>query len=239
MRVRNVILALLALAATARAKAQSDLLEYRWDIGGGPGLVMPITDGVGFMQSVNMGATLVARRNFNPRMSLRMNLAFLHMSGDTKATFFPLDPGSKTPEGGVYASRQWSRNMLELGCVGELNFWGYGEGPKYKGNKRLTPYILLGVGMMAALGGEKTDIAFLLPVGVGAKYKLAKRLNLGLEWRFTFSTTDRFEADGKQGIALDDPYGIESSGLKNKDQYSTIMVTLTYDISPKYRKCNN
>lgn len=219
--------------------AQGDLLEYRWDIGGGPALVMPITDGVDFMQSVNAGFGLVARRNFNPRMCLRMNLSLLHASGDTKATFFPADPTSGTAEGGEYATRKWSRNMLELGCVGELNFWGYGMGPKYKGNKRVTPYILLGVGVMAAFGGDETNIAVCLPVGVGAKYKVAKRLNIGFEWRFTFTTTDKLEPINKDQIGLSDPYGIKSSGLKNKDQYSTMMLTLTYDISPKYRKCNN
>ncbi|MCF0189293.1 MAG: outer membrane beta-barrel protein [Bacteroidaceae bacterium] len=234
----RILVATLAVAVAATMRAQSDLLEYRWEIGGGPALVFPITDGVSFMQSVNLGGGLVARRNFNPRMGLRMNLSLLHASGNTRSTFIPVDPGSGTPEGGVYASRSWSRNMLEMGCVGELNFWGYGEGPRYKGNKRLTPYILLGVGVMMALGGEKTDVALALPIGLGVKYKVAKRLNLGFEWRFTFTTTDRLEEDGGKP-SLADPYGVKSEGLKNKDQYSTMMVTLTYDISPKYRKCNN
>lgn len=227
------------LSAILPLWAQGDLLEYRWDIGGGPALVMPVTDGVEFMQSVNMGFGLVARRNFNPRMSLRTNLSWLHASGNTKATYMPADPSSMTPEGGQYAWRSWSRNMIDAACVGELNFWGYGDGPTYKGNKRITPYILAGVGLTVALAPQKANVAMNIPVGVGVKYKIANRLNAGLEWRFSFTTTDKLDADGGQYPTLDDPYGIPSEGMKNKDQYSTLMLTLTYDISPKYRKCNN
>ena len=35
------------------------------------------------------------------------------------------------------------------------------------------------------------------------------------------------------------PYGIKSVGLKNKDCYSFTMVYVSYDICPKYRRCNN
>ena len=38
---------------------------------------------------------------------------------------------------------------------------------------------------------------------------------------------------------VDDPYGIESSGLfKNTDCYSTLYVTLTYDLWAKCRTCH-
>lgn len=216
------------------AMAQDGDLEYRWDVGGGASLVFPITDAVGFMSSVNMGFGAVARRQFNARMALRTNMSFLHASGTTKG-FLPVDPNSGTPEGGIATGYSWTRNMVEMCAVGELNFWGYGSGPRYKGNKRITPYILAGLGVGVMFGGSSATGALLIPLGAGVKYRVAPRLNLGFEWRFTFTTTDRME-----GIPqLDDPLGIESSGLKNKDQYSTMMVTLTYDISPKLRKCNN
>ena len=239
MRIRLLITTMLMALATAQVRAQGDLLEYRWDVGGGPALVFPITDGTGFMQSVGVGLAGVARRAFNPRMALRMNLSLLRMSGSTKGTFFPADAWSGTPEGGQFASRRWKRNVIDVAAVGELNFWGYGSGPKYKGNKRVTPYILLGLGFTMAMAPAKTNLALNIPLGAGVKYKVGKRLNLGFEWRFTFTTTDKLEADSKAGLSLSDPYGIKSSGLKNKDQYSTMTVSLTYDISPKYRKCNN
>jgi hypothetical protein len=37
-----------------------------------------------------------------------------------------------------------------------------------------------------------------------------------------------------------DPYGIKSSGLfKNTDSYSTLLVTLSYDIWAKCKTCHN
>jgi hypothetical protein len=48
-----------------------------------------------------------------------------------------------------------------------------------------------------------------------------------------FTTSDRLDG-------VKDPYGIESSGLfKNTDCYSTLQVTLTYDLWAKCKTCNN
>ena len=52
------------------------------------------------------------------------------------------------------------------------------------------------------------------------------------------TTTDKLD-DADYDTHLIDPYGIESGLFKNKDCYTKLMVTLTYDIAPKYRKCNN
>ena len=73
----------------------------------------------------------------------------------------------------------------------------------------------------------------MLPLGVGVKYKLGKRVNLGLEWAVHFSLSD--ELDG-----VKDPYMIKSSGLfKNTDCYSALQLTLTYSFMQKCRTCNS
>ena len=38
---------------------------------------------------------------------------------------------------------------------------------------------------------------------------------------------------------IEDPYKVKSGFLKNKDSYSWTMVYISYDLCPKYRKCNN
>jgi len=78
-----------------------------------------------------------------------------------------------------------------------------------------------------------------IPVGMGVKYKLAERINIGVEWTVRLTTTDKLDVTGKSGLVLDDPYGIEGKGLKNKDSYSLILAYISYDLFPKYRKCNN
>ena len=87
-------------------------------------------------------------------------------------------------------------------------------------------------------GGGSACGALNLPIGVGVKYKMRPRLNIGLEWTMRFSTSDNLDDTGRT-TTLQHPYGIKSVGLKNKDCYSFTMLYVTYDLSPKYRKCNN
>lgn len=72
-----------------------------------------------------------------------------------------------------------------------------------------------------------------MPLGLGVKYKIGPRLNLGLEWAVHFSLSDKLDG-------VKDPYGIESSGLfKNTDCYSALQLTLTYSFMAKCRTCHN
>ena len=76
-------------------------------------------------------------------------------------------------------------------------------------------------------------------MGIGVKYKLAPRLNVGCELSFRFTLSDKLDVTKETPPVLDDPYGIVSDGMKNKDSYAFLGIFLTYDLSPKYRKCNN
>ena len=128
---------------------------------------------------------------------------------------------------------------MDIGAQFEINFLAYGMGAGYKKLSRITPYALVGFGLTIGMGGgapAKGGINF--PVGLGVKYKVKPRLNLGLEWAMHFSTTDGLDITREQR-QLSDPYGIESGFMKNKDSYSFLMFFVTYDIFPKYRKCNN
>lgn len=67
---------------------------------------------------------------------------------------------------------------------------------------------------------------------MGIKYKVAERLNVGLEWAVHFTQSDKLDG-------VKDPYYIESTGLfKNTDCYSTLQLTLTYSFMPKCVTCN-
>ena len=82
-------------------------------------------------------------------------------------------------------------------------------------------------------------VAANIPLGLGLKYKVVSRLNVGCELSFRFTTTDKLDVTDRTAPVLDDPYGIKSGALKNKDSYSFLSIFVTYDLSPKYRKCNN
>lgn len=239
---RTLTLLLLALLTAFTASAQgSDVLEYQQEIGGGVGVSSYVGDAGGtFLSHPGLAASFIWRRNLNQRMTIKTNLALGHISGNTDDVFVPVDPLSKTAEGGARAqSIHFSRNVVDAGAQFELNFLGYGLGAAYKGLSRWTPYMLAGVGICVGFGGDgETTGGLVLPVGLGFRYKLRPRLNLGLEWTVRFSTSDKLD-DADLPTHLADPYGIKGDLFKNRDAYQLLLVSITYDISPKYRKCNN
>lgn len=226
--------------ATARAQ-QGELLQYQQEIGGGIGLSSYIGDaGGGILSHPGMMGTLLWRRNLNQRMVVKTNLAMGHVSGNTEGLFIPTNAWDEVPQGGEPAKPiHFGRNVMDLGAQFELNFLGYGLGQAYKGLKRWTPYVFMGAGVTLVTGGGARAAAGVnIPLGLGFRYKLRPRLNLGLEWSTRFTTTDAIDAT-REGTQLKDPYAIKSGMFKNKDCYTLTYVFITYDISPKYRKCNN
>ncbi|MBQ0049421.1 MAG: hypothetical protein KBT12_04165 [Bacteroidales bacterium] len=234
--LRLLVVLLLSLFSL-QGKAQE--IEYQLELGGGIGPTFYMGDtNSNPLRHMGMMGTVVARRVFNPRMVLKGNLAFAHIAGNTHDTYIPLDAWSETPEGGQPVHLSFGRNLFDLGAQYEMNFWGYGTGEGYKGNSRITPYMLAGVGLTLAVGGGSTDFAFNIPIGVGIKYKVKPRLNLGLEWSVRFTTSDKLDVTN-ESKQLYQPYGVPSNGFKNKDCYSFLLFSITYDMCPKLRKCNN
>lgn len=220
------------------ANAEEEL-EYKMDIGAGLGGCFYIGDAnsAPFANLSAMGA-ITARRILNARMAVKANLAFGHIYGTTDG-FIPTDAYNGMPEGGIPTQVKFSRNVMDLGVQFELNFWGFGTGVGYKGNSRITPYVLAGAGVTLGMGGDAGVCGGMnIPIGLGVKYKLKPRVNLGFEWTMRFSTTDRLDATA-EGTQLKDPYGVESAMFKNKDNYSFAMFFITYEMFPKLRKCNN
>lgn len=218
---------LLCSAATVRA----DNLEYRYEVGvmvGGSSYYgdanyHSLWDNMGLMGGV------VGRYNINPRFAVKGSFAVAGISGNT-ANF-----DNRFPGGDV----EFSRTLFDLGAQFECHFFAYGDGSGYKTTRRLSPYIFAGAGFTFAPEPAENVFTMNLPVGVGVKYKIAPRINLGCELSFRFTFSDDLDVTNGTAPVLNDPYGIKSSGLKNKDSYSFLSISVTYDLSPKYRECNN
>jgi hypothetical protein len=164
---------------------------------------------------------------------LSLNVSYGQLKGSSKdaKTYFPADPSAPTSTT-MPLSYDFKHTVVDAGLRLEYNFWPFGTGFEYRGAKRLTPYVAIGLGMTVAKA-NKTVMGLNMPVGAGVKFKLADRLNLAAEWAMHITTCD--ELDG-----IKDPYGIESSGLfKNTDCYSHFRVSLTYDFWAKCRTCHN
>ncbi|MBD9300123.1 MAG: DUF6089 family protein [Prevotella sp.] len=224
--MRKLLLMLMVLLPAARMSAQDDP-QYRMEIGAGVGTVSYEGDFNGnVLKNMQPMFSALWRYNFDPYKDLRLSATYGKLKGSSKDvdTYYP-----------DYATEEYSfnRNLLDVSLVFEYNFWPYGTGRDYRGAKRLTPYIYGGIGATSASGGgSKSVFTANVPIGLGVKYKLNERMNLGLDWGIHFSLSD--ELDG-----VKDPYQVKSSGMfKNTDCYSMLQLTLTYSFKAKCRTCN-
>ena len=210
--LRNFLLLLCLLFQMQWARAQDDP-QYRMEIGAGVGMVAYEGDLNGniFANQQPMGA-IVGRYNFDPYKDLRLNLAFGKLKGSTDKveTYYP-----------DYQEAPYSFNntLVDMSLVFEYNFWPYGTGRDYRGATFVK-------------GDGKNVFTANVPLGIGAKYKVTDRLNVGVDWTIHFSLND--ELDG-----VKDPYLIKSSGaFKNTDCYSMLQLSLTYSFSERCKTCN-
>lgn len=225
---QRIVYLFLLICISPALKAQ----EYKFEIGGMAG-------GAFYMGDVNKNTPFkelnpafggVFRYNANFRWALKADLMWGKVSGSTDG----LDnvfPGN--------AQASFDRNFFELGGQMEFNFFPYSEKFAYLNTKRLTPYVLLGLGVTVAPGDGSTFAGINVPMGVGLKYKLKNRINLGLEFSFRKLFGDDFDVTDDSNSILKDPYEIKSSGFKNKDWYSFLLLSVTWDFGPRSRPCNN
>jgi len=211
----------------AECSAQQDP-EYRLEIGAGVGALTYLGDYNGNpLKEIQPMGTVLAKYRFTPRQALALNIGYGQLKGSSRnvKTYYPqTEPYS------------FKSSVVDAGLRYEYNFWPYGTGQEYRGAKRLTPYIYIGMGMTIAKpdhGEAKTVTAFNVPLGGGVKYKVGNRVNLGLEWTIHFTTSDLLDG-------MKDPYGIQSSGMfKNTDCYSQLRASVTYDLWQKCKTCHN
>ncbi len=211
-------------------KAQQDD-QYLMEIGVGAGTVSYEGDFNGsIIKDMQPMASIVLRRIFNPYMGLKLDLSYGILKGGSSDvdTFYPEydypDFNSNPYE--------FKNNLIDLSLTYEYNFWPYGTGKDFRGAKRITPFIFLGLGATYVTGGGQNVFTMNVPLGLGVKYKIGSRLNLGLEWAIHFSLSDKLDG-------VKDPYMIKSSGIfKNTDSYSMLRLTLTYSFMKKCVVCN-
>ena len=214
------------LLVAGRASAQDDV-EYRMEIGAAAGLMGYHGDFNGSLtKDLQPMGSLVARYNLSPYMGFKANLSYGKLKGSSTdaRTYYPEQ--AATPY-------DFSNTLADLGVVYEYNFWPYGTGRDYRGAQRLTPGVLIGLGGTYVKTGQKDVFTANMPIGVGIKYKVGARVNVGLEWAMHFSLSDNLDG-------VEDPYGIKSSGIfKNTDCYSTLQLSVTYSFMARCRTCHN
>jgi hypothetical protein len=219
---------LILISCLDQLKAQ----EYEYEIGGGVGTAFYMGDAnkTNLFQSPNIATGAVFRYNHNFRWAYKANLLVGGVSGNTNKSgnVFPNNENSS-----------FSRTFCELGTQVEFNFFHYSDKYQYLGTKKISPYIFTGLGITYG-SGDASFVGLNLPLGMGIKYKLKDRLNLGFEFSFRKLFGDNFDVTNKQGsFDLEDPYNIKSSFFKNKDWYLLSLFSITWDFGQRKNSCVN
>lgn len=158
------------------------------------------------------------------RWAVRGVLSMLGIKGDTA------DMEGVLPGGQNYTFKS---QVYDLGGRVEFNFLPYGIGETYKGLRRWTPYLTIGLGVTLAVCDGSSAFGPNIPMGAGIKYKLKERLNLGLEF-----TVAKVFNDHVDGPILSDLTTIKSSFLKNNDWYSRLSFSITYEFGKRCETCH-
>lgn len=228
--IRRLIVLVIGIQCCAQvAVAQNE--EYLMELGGalGGSFYMGDANSSKLYKNTGLAGGVIARYILNPRMAIKGNLIAGKISGNTE-NFENVYPGS--------ANVKFARTVFDLGAQFEYNFLGYSSEEDFRGNKRFTPYILGGLGITFAPASGTSVFTPNIPIGVGVKYKVASRINLGCEFTMRFTLSDKLDVTRKDGLQLNDPYQIKGKGFKNKDSYSFTVFYITYDMFPRCKGCN-
>lgn len=224
-----IILTVCLANSSIYLKAQDD---YKFEIGGmaGTSFYMGDANKTKLYRNPGLSGGVVFRYNKDLRWSIKNNFVIGKVSGDTK------NSGNKFPFG---YQTSFSRMFYEIGSQVEFNFFNYSDKFAYLGTKRISPYVFIGIGLTLG-SGEKTFIDANVPLGIGVKYKLKDRLNIGFEFSFRKLFSDSFDyTKNTNGLSLDAPYKINSGMFKNNDWYSLTMFSVTWDFGPRECPCLN
>lgn len=162
------------------------------------------------------GASLLFRHNLNFRMAYRVGISLDVLRGRQRGSgeVFP----ETTPE-------RFSRKMISLDLRAEYNFYPYSDKFSYLDTQRFTPYLFLGAGVGLLPQGSLSWAPY-LSVGVGMKYKLSSRLNLGLSYQRAVAFSDDIDHTVT-------PMGVRPGAMAGVDGFGKLSFDISWDIATR------
>lgn len=218
----------LAIAAgtESHAQATAPTAPYKFDFGVELGMSGYLGDanGSNIFKHPGFDGELSFRYIPDTRWAIRGMFSVLGLSGSSA------DEPNVLPDNAVY---DFTSTVYNLEARAEFNFFAYGIGETYKRLRRWTPYLTLGAGMAMSSSGGTTSVVPTLPMGIGFKYKLKERLNLGVEFTMTKAFGDKID-----GPDLNDLNHIKTEFYKSTDWYSRITVGISYEFGKRCETCH-
>lgn len=176
-----------------------------------------------YMQNTGFSGAVFARYNINDLTGVRLALGYAGLAGTDALA---------DSEAIRNRNLSFSSDVIELALTGELNLPGY---QPYNLNRPLSPYLFAGISAFynnpsANLGGANirlrplgtegqglqdrpapySSIAFAIPMGLGVKYAVTDRLNIGIEFGARMTFTDYL--DDVSGTYLSFPELLAGNG---------------------------
>ena len=197
--------------------------QMRIDIGplGGAAYYMgDLNPGVPFSQ-VREAFGGLARYVVNDRIAVKGAMTFATLKG-----VYDPDKVGKLPN---LKGEMFMRSIFSVDVTGEINLFSYDH--QFISSTVFSPYLAIGVGTM---GYKKTmqadttlNFTFSLPMGVGVKYKINKRLKIGAEWTFYKLFVDDIDNYVSAGDAL----------THNNDWFSVFKIYITFGFLRRKSEC--
>lgn len=205
----RVVIALVCLLGLVQNRIQAQdaiVQEGEFGVGLGAGHYFGDLNTSAGLNRPKIAASVFFRKNFSNYIAARIGVSYARLGYS--------DVYNKDNEYMYRRNLSFNSNVWELSLQGDFNFFRFMPGePQYS----FTPYITLGVGVFsydpfAYLNGEKiflrplgtegqgsslyperkqySSMAVSIPFGVGLKYAVNERINVGFEILYRFSNTD-------------------------------------------------
>jgi len=173
----------------------------------------------------------LARYVISDRLALKGTITYGEISG----TYDPDKTGILPVTGTVNGNAGYfRRSLLSLDFTGEVNLFSYDH--KFIASTVFTPYVSFGAGTVGYnrqetsgndSEGVKPYFALSLPMGIGVKYKINKRLRIGAEWTFYKLFVDDIDNYDSIGNAL----------THNNDWFSVFKIYITFGFLRRKSEC--
>ncbi len=204
IKLKKVFLLFVILCVTANSVKAQDTFYGEVGLTGGCGFVLGDTNDFLFRYTQPLGG-LYAKYKFNGRWEGRLQL-----------------------DGGLLGyDKGLNSGYVGLQALGEFNFFNYGVKRWEADYSWFSPCLVGGLGVVLFDLGGKPKFTITLPMGVGMKFKLSNRTNVGFYWTVAKAFSDR--VDNTPNLN-----GVYGKFWNNQDWYSTAQVYLSVNF---YKIC--